>query len=1032
MAMVWHIKCLALLLLLSVNHAAAGKTCASNPLCSQLGLTGNCCPANSGANLDCCGSGTTALEAAPPKEEGSSLYQPPEVVQPWGHRQCLLWNGDGCESIRDEEVCKNSRDGRAWEMVNGREVRGSPCVWCNGEQCQKNHPNLCSSYGWLRPALGQDLDVQLNKGEKQIAHCTATQTTAETLAQVKEPSQTPNADMTFTPMDGGENRACRGSYLADTGYQAAIPRFGAGKSYTTWTASSLEECKAFCSNNCKGVEYHAAEQYCAIWHADVNYAVEMKGSECLKANKTGESESSFTAAEPTEAEMSCLKPWQGGCHSIEQKINCLSSKDGSDIDQILGLKVKGQACVWCEGGPCTSNSNSQCEPYDYLKNGEGRAFSILHGRQRMDVASCFSDATNLGAAPDEEDTTCLKPANAGCNTIVDEAICLASRDNRSIASIAGLRVQGEPCVWCGGGPCSTGNANLCEPYQFAVYGERHAFNTFLAKGNYKVAACENGAVEAHSLTPESIAASSGSVAAAGASKDAGPTSEQQAAAGEAAAPSTTVDFKAAESAGAAAAASAKNAGMTPELQAAAAGAAAQSAAALHGMSGEQQAAAAGAAAAAAAASDNQAGPASAVEDLSASPENPDVTPQQQAEFAGKAAAAAAAAAAMPPPEQAEAAGSAAATAAQMTDMSETETAAVAADAAAAAGQAALVLPDEQAAFAGAAAAAAGSEAGMPVQKDIAVAGEAASISAADDKLPPKDQAAAAGAAAASAAQEEGLPAEQQASAAGAAAASAAKAANMTPKEQVQAAGEAEAKEKEAEAELVVEQKKDGTEALDTVAGNGNELVQGEEAKSGGWPWWATVLIVCVAVLLCTIIACCCNKKGKKEKKDGKRSAETKKKALDQGDDVELQAPLVEAFSRFDKDGDGMISRAEWEQAKAAQSVQAPQFTPVQPVPQVVSVAGRSVAAPQLYSTAVPVAAPATASINPSLATQGAMVARPGAPAANPSALFDQIDLNHNGTIDRREWATHQQFTALDRNHDGVISPGEWQQAGRPM
>ena len=61
---------------------------------------------------------------------------------------------------------------------------------------------------------------------------------------------------TFTPVDGGVNRACRG---ASTGDNLA-------EYFTVLSANDLEGCKALCvgTDGCKGIEYHISGR-CEVW-----------------------------------------------------------------------------------------------------------------------------------------------------------------------------------------------------------------------------------------------------------------------------------------------------------------------------------------------------------------------------------------------------------------------------------------------------------------------------------------------------------------------------------------------------------------------------------------------------------------------------------------------------------------------------------------------------------------------------------------------------------------------------------------------
>lgn len=165
------------------------------------------------------------------------------------------------------------------------------------------------------------------------------------------------------------------------------------------------------------------------------------------------------------------------------------------------------------------------------------------------------------------------------------------------------------------------------------------------------------------------------------------------------------------------------------------------------------------------------------------------------------------------------------------------------------------------------------------------------------------------------------------------------------------------------------------------------------------------------------------------------------------------------FNKIDTDGDGVISAAEWSQAQAARGASpitysTPQYMPVQSVAtRSVTVAPVNVPAPYVMtsvaasSMTAPAAGPVVYSA-PTAATGGAFsllpadqrqlfqnalaepAAAPVAAAAPRNDLFDQIDLDHDGTISRAEWASHQRFTAFDRNHDGTISLQEFQQGAR--
>ncbi|CAE8597249.1 unnamed protein product [Polarella glacialis] len=901
----------------------------------------------------------------------------PEIGLPSGDRRCLLWNGHGCGSIWDQHSCVRSRDGHPWDMADGRAVHGEPCVWCGGEQCEKNKPFLCAPYGFLKGEAGSQVDTKVAEAVYDIGQCFPGQGINVTTLSVVMVTGSPSREnlRTFVPLNGGEDRACRGKSEADTGFEPAVPWFGQGRAYETWTAKTLEACESLC-DFCQAIEYHAEWMECRIWHQPVTHTVNATGYQCYTVTGKLSAEEAFGAAAltaPSEKEMSCLTPWKNGCNSIVNKLTCLSSQDDGPTTTSYGWKVHGQACVWCGNGPCTSNSGSQCQAYDYLLHGEGTAFEVLTGRDQLHVARC-----SLAQTP-HEDLTCLAAASTGCNKIRDSATCLSSKDGRSYASVAGLKVRGEPCVWCGGGPCSTNNPNLCEPHDYAVHGQTHAFRNFLAKSTFKVAVCVNG-----QATSKDVAREDGVAAAVSEAQEAAITTGE--AAGAAAQAAGKTPNQQAAAAGAAATAAASAAGLDPEQQTTDGVWAAASAAAAAGLTPEESAAAAAQASATgfrifgAGETPEEAGAATAKATAAAG-----MTPEQQVAAAAAAAFAAATDEGTTPVQQAEAAAAAAAAAASaaaaiegMTPEQRIEAAAKAASTATAA---AGMTPEQQAAAAGDAASRAAAAAGMIAEQQAKTAAAAASTAAANQGMTPEQQAKAAAAAASTAGAAAGMTPEQQAAAAAAGASTAAAAAGMTPEQQNAAADSATISitgitgdNGPAEDLSSDSSKADGA----TSAGQG-----GTENGEGAFPWWAVLLAVIAGLLICAVsiwVACMKLEGGKGERST--RKVEVDKSAQDE--DTEMKAPLVGATTE----------------------IKAP-----------IVFNSRAV----IHTTAPPVR---TVMVPPR-----AVMAPPRTGGAGD--LFAQIDGNHNGTIDRREWGAHVRFTAMDRNHDGVIGAEEWRQGPRP-
>ena len=133
-----------------------------------------------------------------------------------------------------------------------------------------------------------------------------------------------------------------------------------------------------------------------------------------------------------EDQLDCLTMEPKGCKAITEKLSCLSRRDGSQ--QLDGLEIHGEPCVWCGGGRCTDGSEALCAPYGYLAQGAGKAFTALLAPQAA-VARCRAPELVFSHA----DVDCLKPATGGCNQLRDMANCTSSKEARPYDYIAGFK-----------------------------------------------------------------------------------------------------------------------------------------------------------------------------------------------------------------------------------------------------------------------------------------------------------------------------------------------------------------------------------------------------------------------------------------------------------------------------------------------------------------------------------------------------------------------------------------------------------------
>jgi len=77
-------------------------------------------------------------------------------------RACLQPNPAGCCSIRCKDECLQSRDGRAMGVLDGRRIRGEPCLW-------DGIFSVCEAYDYVVKA--DAFDASLAKESYEVAGC---------------------------------------------------------------------------------------------------------------------------------------------------------------------------------------------------------------------------------------------------------------------------------------------------------------------------------------------------------------------------------------------------------------------------------------------------------------------------------------------------------------------------------------------------------------------------------------------------------------------------------------------------------------------------------------------------------------------------------------------------------------------------------------------------------------------------------------------------------------------------------------------
>eukprot|EP00931_Biecheleriopsis_adriatica_P029353 TRINITY_DN1743_c0_g1_i1.p1 TRINITY_DN1743_c0_g1~~TRINITY_DN1743_c0_g1_i1.p1 ORF type:complete len:2698 (+),score=678.60 TRINITY_DN1743_c0_g1_i1:54-8147(+) len=406
----------------------------------------------------------------------------------FGDLSCLAAADSGCNKLSTYEQCTSSKDGRSFQQVAGFKVAGQPCVWCGGGSCNSGSSNKCEPYDFAVNGEGHAFERRNHLGVFHRAGCEGTKSVAIALPTLDEingalmsvecgyprplwkVSKTCGfCQVLLSATAMGDHKTCA-SYCGAQG-----GNLGCSKAYT---AGSFPSCDL------------GEERSCAYTFGPTESAI------CKCGIPLNIRDEPWKKPRPVAEEMTCLISQPKGCSAITDRTNCLSSTDGRpDATSPEGLKIGGEPCVWCGGIACTSVSDAKCEPYDWLMNGEGIAFGTVHAKSAIyQVARCHHNEDAVF-----DDLQCLQPHVSGCNSIQDWKTCLSSVDGRSYEYVAGFKAAGQPCVWCGGGACHTNNLNKCEPYDFAINGQGHAFNTFHSQGTFQVASCQDGKPAGHIL-----------------------------------------------------------------------------------------------------------------------------------------------------------------------------------------------------------------------------------------------------------------------------------------------------------------------------------------------------------------------------------------------------------------------------------------------------------------------------------------------------------------------------------------------------
>lgn len=92
-----------------------------------------------------------------------------------------------------------------------------------------------------------------------------------------------------------------------------------------------------------------------------------------------------TTAVNIQSQVDCLSLQKDGCHSISDKLTCLTSSDGRRALTLRGGGIHGQPCTWCGGRQC-SNGPHLCEPFNEAAPRRSPDHIVAHCQADMDIS----------------------------------------------------------------------------------------------------------------------------------------------------------------------------------------------------------------------------------------------------------------------------------------------------------------------------------------------------------------------------------------------------------------------------------------------------------------------------------------------------------------------------------------------------------------------------------------------------------------------------------------------------------------------
>jgi len=257
----------------------------------------------------------------------------------------------------------------------------------NGEWCFVEDTDCQgTNWGYCAPSQTTSTTTSSQTTSTTTSPMTTT-TTSPTTTTTTSPPTTTTTSPTFQPVDGGMDRACRGSFAGDNS-----PDY-----FTVVPSGSVAACQSACLDepSCKGVEYSNGR--CEVWTRDIQASVYLSGFQCWR--RLGSSFS--TTAPPSDFE-----PVNGGTDRV-----CRGSSPTDNSNSYFTV-FSGESLSTCQA---RCRAIAACQGIEYGRGGRCEVWTRAAGIEATAVVTGYSCYRYLNAPTTSPPSSDFEPVNGGAD-----------------------------------------------------------------------------------------------------------------------------------------------------------------------------------------------------------------------------------------------------------------------------------------------------------------------------------------------------------------------------------------------------------------------------------------------------------------------------------------------------------------------------------------------------------------------------------------------------------------------------------------